>query len=125
MLHRGPLPSPEMLGEYERVHPGLAERIVALAEGEAKHRREMEAEALRGDTHYMRGGLLAERRGQYLAVAVAIVMGGIGAYLVLQGHDVAGGSVGVSGVGGIVTALIVGRSKDSTPVPTDKSVAAK
>lgn len=38
----GPLPSPETLHEFEQVLPGLAERIVRMAEQEADHRRLVE-----------------------------------------------------------------------------------
>ncbi|MCG6550713.1 MAG: DUF2335 domain-containing protein [Candidatus Magnetominusculus sp. LBB02] len=39
--HIGPLPSPETLDKYEKVLPGLAERIVKRAEDEQKHRHSM------------------------------------------------------------------------------------
>lgn len=43
LLHQaGPLPTPDMLSEYERVLPGLAERIVQLTEKEAAHRHQVE-----------------------------------------------------------------------------------
>lgn len=46
----GPLPSPEVLGEYEAAFPGLADRIVKMAEdrhemakAQSEHRQRMEA----------------------------------------------------------------------------------
>ncbi len=36
-LHVGPLPSPTVLGGYNRVEPGLAGRIVKMAEEEQEH----------------------------------------------------------------------------------------
>ena len=36
--HSGPLPPPRQLREYEQALPGLAERIVRLAEAEQDHR---------------------------------------------------------------------------------------
>ena len=42
----GPLPPPKMLGEYEEVLPGSADRIIKLAEDNAQHRRFWEAEIL-------------------------------------------------------------------------------
>jgi uncharacterized membrane protein len=110
-IHRGPLPSPGVLADYDRVHPGLAERIVRLAEDEAKHRRSMESASLDGDMTYMRGCLSAERRGQYLAGIIAVSLAGIGGYVAMQGHDATGAAIGVTGVASIVTALIVGCGK--------------
>jgi uncharacterized membrane protein len=38
----GPIPDPESLAKYNTVMPGLAERIIAMAENEAKNRHENE-----------------------------------------------------------------------------------
>ena len=43
MTYSGPMPHPEMLAEYERITPGLADRIVALAERQANHRMMLES----------------------------------------------------------------------------------
>jgi Predicted membrane protein (DUF2335) len=43
----GPLPPPALLAEYEQALPGLAERIVAMAENEGNHRRAMEKRLIR------------------------------------------------------------------------------
>ena len=40
----GPLPDPSSLGEYDQVLPGLADRIVNMAEEEAEHRRKHKLE---------------------------------------------------------------------------------
>ena len=37
-IHAGPLPPPEILREYDQALPGLADRIVSMAEGQANHR---------------------------------------------------------------------------------------
>ena len=42
----GPLPPPSMYGEYNRVHSGTAERILAMAEKEQQHRITTERTAL-------------------------------------------------------------------------------
>lgn len=41
-IHTGPLPSPETLREYDQALPGLADRIVSMAEGQANHRQHLE-----------------------------------------------------------------------------------
>ena len=40
--HSGPLPAPETLGLYDQITPGAAERIISMAEEEAKSRRHNE-----------------------------------------------------------------------------------
>jgi hypothetical protein len=41
-LHRGPLPSPEMLRDYDSVLPGTAKRIIDQWERETSHRQELQ-----------------------------------------------------------------------------------
>ena len=38
----GPIPSPEYLAQYERILPGTAERILAMAEQQAASRQDLE-----------------------------------------------------------------------------------
>ncbi|PIQ30327.1 MAG: hypothetical protein COS35_13425 [Zetaproteobacteria bacterium CG02_land_8_20_14_3_00_50_9] len=37
-MHSGPLPAPEDFAKYENILPGAAERILSMAENEARHR---------------------------------------------------------------------------------------
>ena len=48
----GPLPPPQMLGEYEKVLPGSADRIIKLAEENAQHRQVWESKILSASTSY-------------------------------------------------------------------------
>jgi hypothetical protein len=54
----GPIPPPAMLGEFDRVVPGLAAQIVTMALAEQKHRHRWERTALRNDI-FMQSGALA------------------------------------------------------------------
>lgn len=44
-MHAGPLPPPRQLGEYDDVLPGLADRIVQMAEKQSGHRQSLERQA--------------------------------------------------------------------------------
>ncbi len=79
----GPLPPPEVLARYNEALHGGAERIVALAEEQASHRRRMEA------------------RGQVLLFAVVLValVGGIG--LIALGENAAGLVPVIAAIGGL------------------------
>jgi uncharacterized membrane protein len=46
---QGPLPRPEDFAAYERVLPGAADRILAMAENQATHRQGLERRAVTGD----------------------------------------------------------------------------
>lgn len=47
--HRGPIPAPDILEGYERILPGSAERVIAMAEQQAQHRRDLERRQLEAD----------------------------------------------------------------------------
>lgn len=48
-FHIGPLPPPEDFAGYERVHPGTAERILAMAERAQMHRHKQESRTVIGE----------------------------------------------------------------------------
>jgi len=45
----GPLPHPQILEKYNEVVPDAAERIIAMAENQSKHRQELETKAIESD----------------------------------------------------------------------------
>lgn len=107
----GPLPPPQILADYERIKPGFAERIVALAEGEAAHRRARETRALETEIEMGKTQLREIFLGQVLAFVIGMtaLVGGI--YLAAHGAETAGGFIGTGGVVGLVTAFIQGRKR--------------
>jgi len=46
LLSAGPIPPPEILQHYEQIIPGAAERILVMAEEDAKHEHALEKSAL-------------------------------------------------------------------------------
>lgn len=62
----GPLPPPQALEHFERVIPGGAERILAMAEREQTHRMEIEKIGIGAAIQH-------EGRGQKLGAFVAVV----------------------------------------------------
>lgn len=82
-LFVGPLPHPELLAGYDRACPGSAERIVAMAEKQADHRRSLEHLVLAAN-------IRTEHRGQLLAFSVTVLVCGGGIYLLSQGQDITG-----------------------------------
>jgi uncharacterized membrane protein len=82
----GPIPLPTHLREYEQVLPGSADRIVAMAEAEAHHRRTSEGRLIR----LSEWGLLAA-----LLIALVGMIGGL--YVTLRGKSLEGmGTIGVT-----------------------------
>jgi len=100
----GPIPPPAVLREYNLILPDAANRIIKMAEDEAGHRRRIEYKALTGD-------IWEGRIGQFLAFLIGIFTIGCGTYSAINGAELAGGIIGVGGVGSLVAAFIWGRKK--------------
>jgi uncharacterized membrane protein len=98
----GPLPAPEVLEHYQRIDPGLVERIVSLAEQEADHRRALERTAIRETSaQVMRGQLYGLLIG---AIALASVI-----ICALSGAEWAASVLGGSTILGLVAVFVTGR----------------
>lgn len=91
--HQGPLPSARSLREYEEVLPGLANRIVTMAEDEGRDRR-----------WRMRYELRTGRFGLYAAFGVTALLLGAGVWLILQDKDLLGLSIIVGEIAAITWA---------------------
>lgn len=119
----GPLPNPELLAHYEAVLPGLADRIVAMAEAEGTHRHEMDKKVVDAQIDDVRDQRTIEQRGQWFGFGI-----GLAAFLTCylttrSGHPVTGGFIGTSGVAGLVSAFIIGRRDHERPKTQEKPAA--
>jgi uncharacterized membrane protein len=95
----GPLPHPAILAQYNDSVPGGAERVIAMAERNQQHRHAMESLVVRG-------GLSAQRTGQWFGLLVALT-GMIGSiWLVSQGQTWGGAMIGTVDVAGLVSLFI-------------------
>ena len=103
-VHSGPIPSPEQLSAYDKVIPGLAERIVKHAEVEQEHRHNMEQRAMR-QPH--REALL----GQVFGLIIGVVGIVSAAWLISKGYPIAGSVFAGGMLVALVTAFIKGRGK--------------
>jgi uncharacterized membrane protein len=86
---------------YNDAVPNAAERILAMAEDQSRHRRKLEASSLR---HNQIRAYLG------LACAFAITIGALGTsvYCILQGHDTAGAVLFGGSLVSIVTVFVQG-----------------
>jgi uncharacterized membrane protein len=72
MSYRGPLPPSGEFARYEQVLPGAADRILAIAEKEAEHRRANQDQLVDASIKY-------SGRGQIFALVIAVLaIAGIG-----------------------------------------------
>ncbi len=96
------MPHPTELEGYERLVPGAAERILLMAEADAKHQRNIESSAL----------LAAEsevKRGQYFAFFMGLAALGAAISALKMGSPAVAGVIGGTTVVGLVSVFIIGR----------------
>ena len=79
----GPLPPPETLQSYNLILPGLADRIVRMAEGQSGHRQKLESRVIWFD------GIRATL-GVIFGFLIAITGIGAGTWLIYSGFNIYG-----------------------------------
>lgn len=84
MSFRGPLPPPSLLQEYERILPGISERMFKMKEKEQDHRHTSESKAL--DIRQTEG-----RRGQYFGFIIGLVAFVVFALCAIFGQTIVAG----------------------------------
>lgn len=116
----GPLPHPSALKEYDSVLPGIAERIVSMAETEAKHRHRMDNEKARQNELIIKGDFAERHNGQVFGLcigALSLVTSMVAIFLHAEKAAIV---IGGSTVVGLVTVFVVGRiKKDTLSIPQE------
>lgn len=108
---RLPLPPPPMLRDYEEIRPGCtewfiqnAERALAMAEGQSKHRQQLECRVI--------GSNVAQSWvGQIAGTTIAVMALYLGYKLLDAGRDVSGFALLVGGLGTLLYANISARTR--------------
>lgn len=113
--HRGPLPSPRQMKQYNDVLPGAAERIFQLTEREQAHRHNSETKALDG-------AISRDKRGQCMAYTLSLLILGIAAYFAYQGDKWFAGVLITGNLVALATVFSIGkRAGKEKEQPTDSS----
>ncbi|NVN80576.1 DUF2335 domain-containing protein [Vibrio sp. Scap24] len=105
-LYQGPLPPPELLNEYEKISPGMAERILRMAESELLHKEAMHLKAIEEHRREV-------QRGQFFAIIISLVSIACTVLLAFKGAQIAAGILGSSIIAGIVAAYVLSRNSSS------------
>ncbi len=94
-----PLPPAEVLGGYEAVLPGAADRVIRMVEEQGKHRRELEQRNLKADIIK-----------SYLGMACGFTIALYGIYaakeMVMAGHVWTGALFGFAALGSLVGVFV-------------------
>lgn len=116
MTFSGPLPHPKILEGYEKILPGSAERIFAMAEKQSDHRQDLEKEVVKSNTIDSKLGI-----GSAFVIGLTGVIGGI--IVILNGAALAGTFITGGSLAAIVTSFVYGtRSERAERVEKSKEM---
>lgn len=102
----GPLPHPEIMRQYNEIHPDFADRIIAGWENETNHRHKLEEQAIASEIKTEQAISGDVKRGQWLAFFLSIGFLCVGGFLTYNDKQIAGVIFGSSGFLGIVVAFL-------------------
>jgi uncharacterized membrane protein len=118
----GPLPPPAMLDQYNRIEPGLADRIVAMAEKSLQHEQQVQSKMLDAEIEVSRRDHVYRMTGMNTAIVALCGMIILVGWLAYLGLPVLAGLFGASSIALIVWMFIQGRNDRSNDPPTVPSI---
>jgi uncharacterized membrane protein len=98
----GPLPPPSLLASYEAVKPGLADRIVRMAEVQAAHRQGMESRLIGAK-------VFASSAGMFCGLTIALAVLAAAAWIAGHGAPWPGAVLGVGDLSALVAVFVTGQ----------------
>jgi len=100
-VHHGPLPDPDTLARYESIEPGIAGRIIVMAEKEQNNRLECERV-------YLNESLKVQKLGAVFAFFIGVSAIGAGTVASIYGNPIGGTLLSLSGIASLVGAFLKG-----------------
>jgi len=104
LLSAGPIPPPEILQHYEQILPGAAERILVMAEEDAKHEHALEKSVLHLASEEV-------KRGQLYGLIIGILAFVTSIIALALGSEKAAITLGGTTVIGLVAVFVIGHLK--------------
>jgi uncharacterized membrane protein len=117
--HQGPIPPPELLAQYNDIIPNGADRIMRMAEEQAKHRQYLEKKVINSDITRSYSGLVAA-----FFLATGSIGGGV--YVTSIGQGIYGVAIFGTTIISLVTTFIYGtnsrkKERDEKDPPEPKN----
>lgn len=98
----GPLPPPDTLEGYESTLPGSANRIIMMAEENAKNRIELNKNIVKAD-------IFRSNRGQFLGFILSVIFIGAAILCAYLKQPFPASILGVGGFSSIISIFVLGR----------------
>jgi uncharacterized membrane protein len=121
----GPLPPPDMLKQYDQITPGLADRIVGMAEKAQTHEQDMDRLHLQSEIKAQGRDDQYKLLGQIWAIVVVCMGIGLIGWLGYVNQPWLAGVIGLGSVSSIAYMFINGRKSAEKPRPPDNLPAVK
>jgi uncharacterized membrane protein len=119
-IYKGPLPTPQMLHDYEEAYPGTADRILTRFETEGKHRHLLENKITDAQIVQQGRDVLTSRLGQVFGLIIGIVGLSASAFVIYNAtttaQSTAGATIGTVSLATLVGTMVYGHK---TPLPKD------
>lgn len=113
MKFHGPLPHPSILQQYDKIAPGIANRIITMAEKDSEHIRYMQRKSLLAK-------MLEVTLGQIFAFGIGLATLAASVFLTTSDHAIVGTLLGTGGLAGLVSVFIWGRTRPRIPGEPNK-----
>ena len=110
----GPLPPPSVLAGYDQIKPGLADRIVRMAEEQSAHRRELEKAVVRSNVRNSTIGMV-------FALVVSLGAMTSSVFMVSMGCSGEGVAVALFALASLVAVFIYGKKQQHKELAEKRS----
>ena len=125
-VFQGPVPHPDILQGFENVVPGSAQRLIALAESESVHRRNLEACAMEANIEAQKKQLSihdyqsrvvfkSDTLGQIAGASISLACIAGGVWLAIAGHDAVAIAMAAIPTAAIIKAFFTHRTPTKPP----------
>lgn len=108
-MYCAPIPPPELMAGYEQILPGAADRIIAMAEQQASHRRGMEDIMVTSTCK-------TKTLGLWLAFGITLAAFAIMAFAIDRGYPYVGSILGMTALSSLVGSFIYGSRRTARQI---------
>lgn len=88
--YQGPIPPPEVLAKFDEIEPGIANRIIGMAEKDAEHVRKVREKSLDNDAKKVEREARIVRKGQNFSFILTVVFLILSFVLIFAGIKITG-----------------------------------
>lgn len=108
-MHSGPLPDPETLAEYNRIHPEAAERIISMAEKEQNHRHRCDEEHQKLQSSAVSKNFWLKLVGQFFGLSSVVFVIYLAIKIVDAGHPGIAATVATGVLAALASVFVFGQ----------------